>query len=152
VAEGRGTSLLRRAMAPDGELYAVDPFPPGRLGISAPRLIARLEVRRAGTARVTWLETTADAAADILEQRSERVDFVFSDACFDYDVLDALWARWRRLIDPGGIYVQSTSRPVGGRSDETHDTVRWTNEVLLNDPEFERVDAVGTFTVMRRLH
>ena len=41
VWHGVTTCVLRKAMASDGVLFAVDPYPVGRLGLSAQRLIAR---------------------------------------------------------------------------------------------------------------
>ena len=46
VWHGVTTCRLREAMAPDGMLFAVDPYPVGRLGISFPRLIAHDQLDR----------------------------------------------------------------------------------------------------------
>ena len=45
VWHGVTTTILRRVMAADGILFAVDPFFPGRLGFSVQKLIAHGEVR-----------------------------------------------------------------------------------------------------------
>src|SRR5262245_38266785 len=51
-----GTSReLRKAMAGDGVLYAVDPYPPGRLGISLPRIVGRRELKKVDNGRVEWI-------------------------------------------------------------------------------------------------
>jgi predicted O-methyltransferase YrrM len=151
VAEGRGTALIRTAIARDGVVFAVDPFPAGRLGFSPARLIARTRVRRASRRPVRWLRATAHEARPIVAATCETIEFVFSDACFTAPDLSTFWAEWRGLVAPGGIFVQSTSRPAPGRADSDHDTVRWTEEVLRRDPDFECVAIVGTFTVLRRL-
>jgi hypothetical protein len=46
VWEGGTTKMLRQVMASDGVLFAIDPFPGGRLGLSYQRPIAHGEVRR----------------------------------------------------------------------------------------------------------
>jgi predicted O-methyltransferase YrrM len=150
VADGLGTSVLRSAMSPHGVIYAVDPYPKGRLGISAHAGIARLEAKRTPGPEPTWLRLGALEAAAVVAGRQDRPDFVFSDAAFRYEELDQVWRAWRPLIRAGGIWVQSTSRPEAGRTGPSHDTVRWTSDVLLRDPDFEEVDRAGTFTVLRR--
>src|SRR5688572_29275869 len=44
VWQGVTTRRLRAAMSPDAELWAIDPYVAGRLGVSFPELIARGEV------------------------------------------------------------------------------------------------------------
>ena len=46
VWHGVTTAVLRRAMRDDGVLWAVDPFPAGRLGFSLQKPIAEAEVHR----------------------------------------------------------------------------------------------------------
>lgn len=152
VEQGVGTTVLKEAMAPTGRLYAVDPHPVGRLGVSFPRLIARMQVSRARGARVHWLRMTESAAATVLaEQEPEGVELIFSDCVFDYTSLDFLWSSWRPRVKPGGIFIQSTSQPVGTRTTPEHETVIFTRDVLVRDPDFEVAEVAGTFTVLRRL-
>src|ERR687894_95659 len=63
VWHGVTTAVLRRAMAPDGVLWAVDPFPAGRLGVNLQRPIARAQVRRVANGRVRWIRSTGEDAA-----------------------------------------------------------------------------------------
>jgi hypothetical protein len=151
VHEGVGTKQLRTAMSPTGALYAVDPFPPGRFGVSFPRAIARLETRRVRNGTVTWLRSTDVEAAPIVALRAPGgVELVFSDALLTWAGLEQTWAAWRSLIAPSGIFVQSTSQPIGDRPAPDHPAVRFTRDVLTQDPDFELVEVADAFTVFRR--
>jgi predicted O-methyltransferase YrrM len=151
VEQGTATALMRRGMSPSGRLYAVDPHPAGRLGVSFPRLIARRECSHAGEAHVEWLRMTeAEAASIVAGLEPHGVQLVFSDCVFDYESLDAEWRRWRSLVAAGGIFIQSTSRVQAPRTNEQHDTVRFARDVLLHDPDFDCVEAVDTFTILVR--
>src|SRR5688572_15202036 len=58
VWHGVTTKRLRAAMAPDGVLTAVDPFPVGRLGFSTQLRIARREVDSISNGTVVWIRST----------------------------------------------------------------------------------------------
>lgn len=51
---GVNTRRLRRVMAPDGVVFGVDPYAPGRLGFSATQIIAHREVDKEANFRATW--------------------------------------------------------------------------------------------------
>src|ERR1700722_10267293 len=63
VWHGVTTGRLRAAMAPDGVLYAVDPYPVGQLGVSFQMWIARREVGRVSNGRIEWRRMTGAEAA-----------------------------------------------------------------------------------------
>ena len=63
VWQGGTTARLRAAMAPGATLFAVDPFPKGRLGFSTQRAIATREVAKIANGQVVWIrQTAADAS------------------------------------------------------------------------------------------
>ena len=151
VHEGGSTTILRSSMSSDGRLYAVDPFPSGRFGISIPRIIARVSVARVHRGVVHGLRMTDTKAAEVFSRLEPAgADLVFSDCVFAWDALEREWRAWRDHVAPGGVFIQTTSRPVLPRTSHEHEVVRFTREVLLLDPDFECVDAVGTFTVLSR--
>ena len=63
VWHGVTTRRLRAAMAPDGALWAVDPYPLGRFGVNFARIVAQREVGAVKGARVRWVRTTGVDAA-----------------------------------------------------------------------------------------
>jgi predicted O-methyltransferase YrrM len=151
VWEGGTTKRLRAAMASDATLFAVDPFPRGRLGFSTHRAIAAREVSQLTNGTVVWIrKTAAEAARDPRVLDAGAFDFVFLDALHTYDGLREDWTAWSPLVGTGGVIAIHDSRATpGGHSDEVGG-VRFTNDVILNDPRFEVAEAVDSLTVLLR--
>jgi predicted O-methyltransferase YrrM len=151
VWHGVTTCRLRRAMAPDGVLFGVDPYPRGRLGFSAQRVIARREVKRSPGGEVRWLRLTGEEAAHRLAQAGEPpVDFVFIDGEHSYDGLRRDWEAWSGLVAPGGVVALHDSCSSAEREIEEAGSVHYTREVIRRDPRFEVTEVVDTLTVLRR--
>jgi predicted O-methyltransferase YrrM len=151
VFQGVTTCRLRRVMAPDGILLAVDPFPPGRLRFSYDRRIARREVSQIGNGQVHWLRQTGveSARAPILKSLG-GVDFVFIDANHSYEGLRGDWEGWSPWVVPGGILALHDSCSSPSHNIGNAGSVRFTREVILQDPRFEVIETVDTLTVLRR--
>ena len=77
--------MLRHVMAPDGVLFAIDPFPGGRAGLSYQRPIAHGEVRRVRNGTVVWLRTTGALAASDPRVAAAPFDFIFIDSDHTFD-------------------------------------------------------------------
>ena len=151
VWHGVTTSLLKRSMDPSGVLYAVDPFPRGRLGICLHSVIAHREVARTPGASVPWLRMTGqDAAARAAARGDLRPDFVFIDGDHSYEGLRADWLGWSPLVTPGGMIALHDSHateacPIGDAG-----SVRFTEAHILSDPRYVLAEVVETLTLMRR--
>lgn len=151
VWHGVTTRRLRSAMAADGVLYAVDPYPPGRLGVSLQRRIARSEVGRVQNGRVEWVRTTGtDAARALGPVLAGRVEFAFLDGDHSYDGLRGDWEGWSGLVAPGGVVALHDSRPTPNRAIGEAGSVRYTAEVIRNDARFEVCGEVDSLTALRR--
>jgi predicted O-methyltransferase YrrM len=151
VWHGVTTAVLRAAMRDGGVLWAVDPFPPGRLGFSLQKPIAEAEVRRVRKGMVRWVRATGQAAAaDFEREQREPVGLIFIDGDHSYEGLSGDWFAWKRLIAPGGVACLHDSRSTAARNIESAGSVRATNEIVLNDPDFELVEQVDSLTVVRR--
>jgi predicted O-methyltransferase YrrM len=144
------TSLeIRRAMAADGLLWAVDPFPPGRLGYCIDERVARHTIKQSNNGEVLFVRLTgAVAAAKYAEQMSEPVDFIFIDGDHSWDGIKADWQGWSPLMRCGGIVALHDSRLCPGR-EVPADSVRYTQQVIRLDPHFEIIDEVDSLTVFR---
>ena len=151
VWHGVTTCLLRTAMAPDGVLFAVDPYAPGRLGFSAHQVIAKSEVRRIRNGRVVWLRTTGVAAAKDRRVADLGVDYVFIDGDHSFDGLRGDWENWSPLVLPGGIICLHDSQPCPGRATEDMGSVRYTREVICQDQRFHVIEVTETVTVLERV-
>ncbi len=149
VWHGVTTAVLRRAMAPDGVLWAVDPFPPGRLGFSAQRPIARHTVTRVRRGTVEWIRETGRAAGDHHRERGlPPPDFVFIDADHSYQAVMEDWRAWSPLVASGGVVCIHDSvrtehlRESGG--------IQAVADILGRDPNFEQAEVADSLTVLRR--
>jgi len=145
VFEGVTTRVLRGVMAEDGVLYAVDPFPTGRLGVSLHERIARHEVSKSARGRVEWLRTTGTDAAHDPRLADVAVDFMFVDGDHSWDGIAGDWHAWRDKIAPGGIMAFHDSRETPGAGSQ-----EFTEQVITRDPGFEVIDTEKTVTVIRR--
>jgi predicted O-methyltransferase YrrM len=145
------TCVLRKVMASDGVLFAVDPYPVGRLGFSAQRLIARTELAKVPNGSVVWVRCNgAEAAARYAASQRQAVDFVFIDADHSYEGLRADWEGWSGLVAPGGILALHDSRSSSSRRIDEAGSVVFTREVIEPDWRFVTVDVVDTLTVLER--
>ena len=151
VWHGGTSKALRAAMAPDGVLYAVDPYEPGRLGFSIPRVVGRTELDRVRNGRVVWIRATGAEAAQSDEIKgSAPFDFVFIDAAQTYETIRTEWEAWSPLVDEGGILALHDSLRKAGDTSAEQTSVRYAREVVTQDPRFALVDAVDTLSVLKR--
>jgi predicted O-methyltransferase YrrM len=151
VWHGGTTRQLRQAMSHEATLYAVDPFPKGRLGFSIPRLVARREVRQVPKGRVIWVRQTGEAAARMAMMHDQPpIDFVFIDNAQTYDHLRVEWEAWSPVVGAGGIIALHDTRP-GPDGAPLQTSEIYAREVVRKDARFTTVDEVDTLTVLHRL-
>lgn len=151
VWHGVTTCRLRRAMHAEGVLFGVDPYPPGRLGFSAQRVIARREVEKSSGGEVRWLRLTGVEAARLLAEACEPpVDFVFIDGDHSYEGLRGDWEAWSGLVAPGGVVALHDSCSSAEREIEDAGSVLYTRDVVRRDARYELAEVIDTLTVMRR--
>jgi len=152
VWQGVTTRRLRAAMSPDGELWAIDPFDRGRLGVSFPELVARGEVDVVENGTVRWIRTTGERAAALwTEEGREPVEFLFIDGDHSFEGIAADWNAWSGLIDIGGRVGLHDSRSTPERPIEHAGSVRFTDEFIRRDTRYRVVDEVGSLTVLERV-
>jgi len=152
VWQGVTTKRLRAAMAPGAELWAIDPYVPGRLGVSLPRLIAHREVESVENGRVRWIQKTAvEAASQWTLEAREPADFVFVDGDHSWDGIAADWAAWSGLVGPRARIALHDSRSTPARRIDDAGSVRFTRERILEDPRFRVIDEVDSLTVVERV-
>lgn len=151
VWHGVTTARIRSVMAPDAVLYAVDPFPTGRLGVSLQRIIARRQAASIRNGAVQWIRLTGvEAAKQHLARHRPLVDFVFIDGDHRYEAVLGDWESWSSLVAPDGIVALHDSRATPDSPIENAGSVRMTEECALRDTRFSLVEVVDTLTVLRR--
>ena len=149
VWHGVTTCRLREAMGHEGTLYAIDPFPPGRLGVSLPHLVAHREVARVAGARVEWVRTLGHLAAGPV-LKSGNVDFVFIDGDHSREALERDWEAWSSGVQPGGLIALHDSVPTPARPIHDAGSVAYTRDVVATDHRYRLLDTVETLTVWER--
>ncbi|MCE9561936.1 MAG: class I SAM-dependent methyltransferase [Planctomycetes bacterium] len=150
VWHGVTTCRLRAVMAATGVLYAVDPYPVGRLGVSFQRRIAASEVGRVQNGRVEWVRKTGAAAARALSaQLAGKLEFIFIDGDHSYNGLREDWEGWAGLVAPAGLVALHDSRSTPTRPIEAAGSVRYTQEVILKDLRFTEIAVVDSLTVLQ---
>lgn len=152
VWHGVTTTRLRAAMAPDGVLFAIDPYPVGRLGFSMQQRIARSEVARVPNGRIEFVRSTgAEAARSLASIAAGALEFLFIDGDHSYEGLQADWEGWGGLVAAGGVIALHDSRPTPSRPIHDAGSVRYTRDVIRRDPRFVVVEERDSLTVLKRL-
>lgn len=150
--QGVNTSRIRRVMDPQGILYAVDPYPKGRLGFNAAELIAHHETDRVRNGRIQWLKKTdLEAAAMLGEQNQPPFDFIFSDSLNTYEGSAATWNAWKPLLGKNGIYIIANSCATPQKPIENAGSVRFLRDKVLKDSSFEYLETAGCFTILKKI-
>lgn len=151
VAQGVTTKRLRSVMHPDGELWAVDPYFPNRLGLRFSEEIAHGEVGAIENGSVHWLRATSTEAAALWQREGRPApDFVFIDADHSWQGISGDWKAWGDLLAVGGAIALHDSRPSARYPADT-DSVRFTQTVIKNDPRFRLIEEVDSLTVLERI-
>lgn len=107
VDEGGSAWTLRQALAPDGCLHLVDPYEPGRLGVSFAFLAARRLVASVRRGTVAWHRAPSHAIA---RDWADPIDFLFIDGDHSYEGVTLDWADWSPFVTPAGIVVFHNAR------------------------------------------
>jgi len=150
VWHGVTTARLKTAMSPEGILYAIDPFSPGRLGFSMQAVIAKRSVRRVRGCEVRWVRLPSEfAAAHVLADG--LLDLVFIDGVHTYEALALDWNLWSAGIAPNGLVALHDSASSSERPIEDAGSVKYTKEHICFDARYSHVGTVDTLTLWRRL-
>jgi len=153
VWQGLNTGEFRKLMASDGILYAVDPFPPGRLGFSSIKVIARSNVNKSKHGKVVWLECLGSEAAALCKARDEGpLDFIFIDGDHSYEGIKGDWDAWTPLMATGGIVALHDSA-VSENTSATHETgsVVFTENIIKKDARFRLLRQIDSLTILKRV-
>jgi predicted O-methyltransferase YrrM len=151
VWHGVTTKVLLNAMASDGILLGVDPYPKGRFGFSVQRVIARRELARVTIGTMEWQRLSGVEAARLYAARKRPpADLIFIDGDHSYEGLRGDWEAWNPLVAPQGIIALHDSCSSAERNIEGAGSVIFTRKVILPDPRFRLLETVDTLTVMAR--
>jgi len=149
VYEGSTTTFLADRMAGDGVIVGVDPFVPGRFGVSWCRLIARRQIARHPLRRsIALCEMFSHEAAARLPG---VFDFVFIDGDHAFAAVKLDWESWSSRIVPGGVVALHDSRvPRHCPAVAAMGSVAYFEEHVQHDARFELVEQVDSLSILRR--
>lgn len=149
VYEGFTTRRLAEAMAPDGELFAIDPFLVGRLGVAWGKWIAHHEVRSVrAPKRIHFVRAFS---YDANRQIPGEFDFVFVDGVHSLKGIERDWADWSgRICHEGCIALHDSIPPAYNPAVAQLGSCAYFESAIRHDPRFEIVDQVDSLSVLRR--
>jgi predicted O-methyltransferase YrrM len=143
IFEGASARAICGALARDGVLYAVDPFPTGRLGVSWAFMIARREVP-SPPARFVRMNS-----ADAANYLTGLFDFMFIDGDHLLDGFRRDWIAWSRMVETNGMICLHDT-VIAPHSSERLGTHEYFDAIVRHDPRFEIVAQVDALSVLRR--
>lgn len=148
VAEGGSAVQLRSVMAHDGCLYLVDPYEPGRAGISLARIIARRAVGASANGRAVWLRQRSDQAA---RDWTGTIDFLHIDADHEFDRASRDWADWHVHVPVGGTVAFHDSAVFpGGWPTPEWGPVRIVESILAERSDWRLAARADSMSLLRR--
>lgn len=142
---GVSAARLAAALASNGRLYCVDPYPEGD---PVKTIFLRHVDRRGVAGKVAHIGRNITGASAELPA---EWDFAFVDGDHTYGGIKADWGVVRNRIAVGGIAAFHDTVVPEGEPERDCGVVRFFAEVIAVDPDFEMVDRVYTLSVIRRL-
>jgi len=141
---GVSAAHIAAALTPEGKLYCVDPYVHG----DALLAVCRRHLQRVGVwSKIVMLRQTSQDATAILPATA---DFMFVDGDHSWEAIALDWEIVRRCLSPGATVCFHDTSPPPETPSERCGSVRFFEEVILADHEFERVETFATLNVVRR--
>jgi predicted O-methyltransferase YrrM len=104
--EGRTSVAL--AASTSGDVYSIDPFFRGRLGICYTEHVAKLNRRRNGARNLHYIRGLSE---DVSQTFNLPIDFLFLDADHSYEAVKTDWRQWFPKLKKGGYIALHDSKP-----------------------------------------
>jgi len=152
VYEGATTRLLIAAAAPDAELFAVDPFLKGRIGICWARGIAGKEISEGlKTNRGVRIHVVEQFSFDAARAIHGHFDFIFVDGDHSPEGIRRDWNDWAGRVGAGGIVALHDTRvPAHNPNVATLGSYQFFESVIRFDPRYELVQQVDSLSILVR--
>jgi predicted O-methyltransferase YrrM len=151
VAEGASAVVLCQSMAPDGNLFLIDPYHLSRVRfLNTMRRAAHRAVRRCKLANVTWIERFSH---EVSPSWNEAIDLLFLDGDHDEQAVLRDWNDWSRFVRPGGVVVFHDARLFeNGWTTPDDGPVRVVNALFRNSqlPGWQILQEVDSILIVQR--
>jgi predicted O-methyltransferase YrrM len=151
VFEGAGTRVLAEAIAQGGQLFAIDPFVTGRLGINWGKPIALSEIRKANSSgTVTVVKAFSWEAAKLVDG---MFDMIFIDGDHSLGGITRDWNDWSGRVQPDGIMALHDTRvPAHDPGIANLGSRIFFDSHIKLDPRFTLCEQVDSLSIMKRVN
>lgn len=149
VFEGFTTRVLAESSDDDAVVYGIDPFFPGRLGISWGMLTAKKHTKQyRARGKVRFVRALS---ADVGDRVPTAVDYVFIDGDHSLSGITTDWAFWKgRLESKGIIALHDTLLTPDKPKGYTLGSIEYFRDHIRNDSRFEIVAQRDSLSVLRK--
>lgn len=151
VFEGVNTVIIAETLHPQGELFGIDPFFKGRLGICYHEKITRNAInKRKLQHKIKLLPLLS---FDAVNEVTENIDFIFIDGDHSYDGFSRDWNDWSGKVKTNGIIaLHDTAEPAHDPSVKNLGSYRYFNEHVKFDNRFEILETVDSLNVLKKIN
>lgn len=149
VFEGFTTRILCEAMSQSGELFAVDPFFKGRMGVCWGEAIALREIGKIKPSpQVRFVKKLSFEAVKVIPG---EMDFIFIDGDHSLEGIVKDWADWSTKVRSGGVIaLHDTSPPAHNPSVSELGSCRYFQSHIRFDNRFRLIEQIDSLNILRR--
>jgi len=133
------------ALNTSGNVYSVDPFYHGRLGICYSECIARVHKRRSRARNLFFLKGLSH---EIGGNFNVPIDFLFIDADHSYEAVKADWNQWFPKVKTNGYIALHDAKPARN-SPEMLGSMRFYLEDIPEVTTVAECDSVDSLVILR---
>jgi predicted O-methyltransferase YrrM len=141
--EGRTSVAL--AGSTSGNVYSIDPFFRGRLGICYTECIAKLNRRRNGAQNLHYVKGLSE---NVAQRFNLTIDFLFLDADHSYEAVTTDWREWFPKVKNGGYIALHDSKPAVN-SPGLLGSMRFYSEDVPKIPGVTECDGVDSLVILQ---
>jgi len=142
-----GRTAVAVAQVVHGQVYSIDPFFKGRLGISYGKQIANIHAARQ---RINNIKLIDKLSWEAIKSFHQPIDFLFIDADHSYEAVRQDWFDWSPKIKVGG-YVALHDSKKSVNSPRELGTMQFYKQDIPAVRDFVEIDSVDSLVVLRKV-
>lgn len=143
--EGSTTAALAKNTT--GNVYSIDPFFPGRLGICYGEYVAKYVRWKRGLKNIEFVKAFSYEVASYF---NKTVDLLFIDADHAFDAVKKDWEDWFPKVKTGGIIALHDSRKAPNSPDYLG-SMKFFEEYVTAVPHVKEIDGIDSLAVLKVL-
>jgi predicted O-methyltransferase YrrM len=142
---GASAAAIAASLDPSGKLYCIDPYLDG----DALRAICLRHLgRKQLLDRIVMIRRLS---SKLVDEIPAVVDFMFIDGDHSWRGIETDWAIVMKHLRPGGVACFHDTNAHREKLYICHDSIRFFEEVIQVDKNFEHIASVDTLNVIRRI-